>query len=55
MQHPEGTAEHASEKKRLGFVSEILMVGNDLQMITGVSTYFRFPVLLAFISQITNH
>ncbi|KAI1769026.1 hypothetical protein GGR53DRAFT_461814 [Hypoxylon sp. FL1150] len=37
MQHPEGTAEHASEKKRLGFVSEILMVGNDLQMITGVA------------------
>ncbi|KAI4870776.1 hypothetical protein F4820DRAFT_401911 [Hypoxylon rubiginosum] len=37
IQHSEGTAEHASEKKRLGFVSEILMVGNDLQMITGVA------------------
>ncbi|KAI1102957.1 hypothetical protein F4804DRAFT_247565 [Jackrogersella minutella] len=37
IQHPEGTPEHASEKKRLGFVSEILMVGNDLQMITGVA------------------
>ncbi|KAI2630772.1 hypothetical protein GGR54DRAFT_169358 [Hypoxylon sp. NC1633] len=37
IQHEEGTAEHASEKKRLGFVSEILMVGNDLQMITGVA------------------
>ncbi|KAI1374998.1 hypothetical protein F4677DRAFT_424271 [Hypoxylon crocopeplum] len=37
IQHPEGTAEHASEKKRLGFVSEILMVGNDLQMVTGVA------------------
>ncbi|XXH05006.1 Zinc transporter [Hypoxylon texense] len=37
IQHPEGTAEHATEKKRLGFVNEILMVGNDLQMITGVA------------------
>ncbi|OTA95836.1 hypothetical protein M434DRAFT_68708, partial [Hypoxylon sp. CO27-5] len=37
IQHPEGTPEHASEKKRLGFVSEILMVGNDLQMITGIA------------------
>ncbi|KAI0180168.1 hypothetical protein GGR52DRAFT_230331 [Hypoxylon sp. FL1284] len=37
VQHPEGTVEHASEKKRLGFVSEILMVGNDLQMITGIA------------------
>lgn len=36
-QHPEGTPEHACEKKRLGFVSEILMVGNDLQMITGIA------------------
>ncbi|KAI1096352.1 hypothetical protein F5B19DRAFT_143170 [Rostrohypoxylon terebratum] len=36
-QHPEGTVEHACEKKRLGFVSDILMVGNDLQMITGVA------------------
>ncbi|KAI1457642.1 hypothetical protein F4805DRAFT_474941 [Annulohypoxylon moriforme] len=36
-QHPEGTIEHACEKKRLGFVSEILMVGNDLQMITGIA------------------
>ncbi|KAI2471975.1 hypothetical protein F4781DRAFT_420281 [Annulohypoxylon bovei var. microspora] len=37
IQHPEGTPEYASEKKRLGFVSEILMVGNDLQMVTGVA------------------
>ncbi|KAI1212887.1 uncharacterized protein F4807DRAFT_303704 [Annulohypoxylon truncatum] len=36
-QHPEGTPEHASQKKRLGFVSEILMTGNDLQMITGIA------------------
>ncbi|KAI1393671.1 uncharacterized protein F4822DRAFT_20491 [Hypoxylon trugodes] len=37
VSHPEGTWEHASQKKRLGFVSDILMVGNDLQMITGVA------------------
>ncbi|KAI0834777.1 hypothetical protein F5Y06DRAFT_277850 [Hypoxylon sp. FL0890] len=37
IQHPEGTPGHASDKKRLGFVSEILMIGNDLQMITGVA------------------
>ncbi|KAI1777605.1 hypothetical protein F4818DRAFT_407237 [Hypoxylon cercidicola] len=37
IQHADGTAEHASELKRLGFVSEILMVGNDLQMITGIA------------------
>ncbi|OTB08007.1 hypothetical protein M426DRAFT_317511 [Hypoxylon sp. CI-4A] len=37
IQHPEGTPEHASEKKRLGFVSSILMTGNDLQMITGIA------------------
>ncbi|KAI1417534.1 hypothetical protein F5Y13DRAFT_151221 [Hypoxylon sp. FL1857] len=37
IQHPEGTPGHASEKKRLGFVSDILMIGNDLQMITGVA------------------
>ncbi|KAI2639766.1 hypothetical protein GGS26DRAFT_541545 [Hypomontagnella submonticulosa] len=36
-QSPEGTPEHATEKKRLSFVSEILMVGNDLQMITGIA------------------
>ncbi|KAL7626602.1 hypothetical protein AAE478_003374 [Parahypoxylon ruwenzoriense] len=34
VDHPEGTAEHASEKRRLEMVSEILMIGNDLQMIT---------------------
>ncbi|KAI1143796.1 hypothetical protein F5Y05DRAFT_6593 [Hypoxylon sp. FL0543] len=37
IKHPEGTPGHASEKKRLGFLSEILMVGNDIQMITGVA------------------
>ncbi|KAI0380941.1 hypothetical protein F5Y04DRAFT_88351 [Hypomontagnella monticulosa] len=36
-QSPEGTPEHATEKKRLSFVSEILMVGNDLQMVTGIA------------------
>ncbi|KAF3064700.1 hypothetical protein GL218_01652 [Daldinia childiae] len=37
VQGEEGTAQHANEKKRLGFVTEILMVGNDLQMITGLA------------------
>ncbi|KAI1476029.1 hypothetical protein K445DRAFT_313097 [Daldinia sp. EC12] len=37
VQGEEGTPQHANEKKRLGFVSEILMVGNDLQMITGIA------------------
>ncbi|KAI0131636.1 hypothetical protein F4776DRAFT_627088 [Hypoxylon sp. NC0597] len=47
IQHPEGTPEHASEKKRLGFVSEILMVGNDLQMITGTSIRLFPPCIRA--------
>lgn len=37
VQGEEGTAQHANEKKRLGFVTEILMIGNDLQMITGLA------------------
>ncbi|KAI1340346.1 hypothetical protein F5Y15DRAFT_415234 [Xylariaceae sp. FL0016] len=35
VRHDEGTAEHESEKKRLEIVSSMLMVGNDIQMITG--------------------
>ncbi len=35
MQHDEGTVEYESEKKRLEMASDILMVGNDIQMLTG--------------------
>lgn len=35
VQHTEGTIEYESEKKRLEMVSDILMVGNDIQMLTG--------------------
>ena len=35
VQHEEGTVEFEIEKKRLEIVSEILMVGNDIQMLTG--------------------
>ena len=35
VRHEEGTVEFEIEKKRLEIVSEILMVGNDIQMLTG--------------------
>lgn len=38
MKHPEGTADHKAEKKRLELVSDMLMVGNDIQMLTGINT-----------------
>lgn len=44
VKHPEGTAEHESTKKRLGFLSSILMVGNDLQMITGMPIHVPRPL-----------
>ena len=36
VQHEQGTAEHAVEVKRLESVLDILMVGNDIQMLTGI-------------------
>ncbi len=33
--HEEGSAENAIERKRLEYTTDILMVGNDVQMITG--------------------
>lgn len=35
FQYEDGTKEHEAEKKRLKLVSDILMVGNDVQMLTG--------------------
>ncbi|GJN82563.1 hypothetical protein PLIIFM63780_006103 [Purpureocillium lilacinum] len=37
LHHQEGTIEHRIERKRLESVSEILMVGNDIQMLLGIS------------------
>ncbi|UNI17402.1 hypothetical protein JDV02_003744 [Purpureocillium takamizusanense] len=37
LHHQEGTIEHKIERKRLKAVSEILMVGNDIQMLLGIS------------------
>ncbi len=38
QQHDDGTAEHAVEVKRLESALDILMVGNDIQMLTGKDT-----------------
>lgn len=35
LKHKHGSLEHAIETKRLEFVSDVLMVGNDIQMLTG--------------------
>lgn len=37
ISHPEGLAKSAIEQKRLECVSDILMVGNDIQMVIGTS------------------
>lgn len=37
MHHEEGTAENQIERKRLQFISEMLVVGNDIQMTLGIS------------------
>ncbi|KAH8886552.1 hypothetical protein GQ53DRAFT_596466, partial [Thozetella sp. PMI_491] len=37
VEHEEGTHEFASEKKRLDIVLSMLMVGNDIQMLTGTA------------------
>ncbi|KAJ6440915.1 Autophagy-like protein 18 [Purpureocillium lavendulum] len=37
LRHQEGTVEHRIERKRLQAVSDILMVGNDIQMVLGIS------------------
>lgn len=39
LKHEEQTREHAIERKRLELVQEILMVGNDIQMLTGMSPH----------------
>jgi hypothetical protein len=35
LHHEEGTKEHIIEKRRLELVLDMLMVGNDIQMLTG--------------------
>ncbi|KAK1760292.1 hypothetical protein QBC47DRAFT_408375 [Echria macrotheca] len=37
VQHAEGTQEHAVEVKRLESILDILMVGNDIQLLTGIA------------------
>ncbi|KAK5654710.1 hypothetical protein OQA88_7034 [Cercophora sp. LCS_1] len=37
VHHDDGTAEHAIEVKRLESILDILMVGNDIQMLTGIA------------------
>lgn len=37
LKHQEGSLEHMIESKRLEFVSDVLMVGNDIQMLTGMN------------------
>lgn len=37
MQHEEGSIENKIERKRLEFVSNMLVVGNDIQMVLGIS------------------
>jgi len=37
LAHEEGSEEFETEKKRLTLVSELLMVGNDIQMLTGAA------------------
>lgn len=37
LHYEEGTVEHQIERKRLEFVSDILMIGNDIQMVLGGS------------------
>lgn len=37
ISHDEGTLERRVEKKRLQFVSDMLMIGNDIQVSLGVS------------------
>lgn len=37
LHHEEGTVEHQIERKRLQFVSNMLVVGNDIQMTLGIS------------------
>lgn len=37
INHEEGTLEHNVESRRLWLISDILMVGNDIQMLLGIS------------------
>ncbi|KAK2612094.1 hypothetical protein QQS21_001824 [Conoideocrella luteorostrata] len=37
LHYSKGTVEHAVERKRLGFASSMLMIGNDIQMVLGIS------------------
>lgn len=37
INHEEGTMEHKVERRRLWLISDILMVGNDIQMLLGIS------------------
>jgi hypothetical protein len=40
VKHEEGSKEHKIERKRLELVTDILMIGNDIQMLTGQSLDF---------------
>ena len=37
LAHKEGSEEFEIEKKRLTLISDVLLVGNDIQMLTGVA------------------
>ncbi|KAH8681879.1 hypothetical protein BX600DRAFT_447423 [Xylariales sp. PMI_506] len=49
LHHEEGTVEHAIEKKRLQMVSKLMVVGNDIQMLTGaallISTFASYKTI----------
>ena len=40
VKHDEGSDEHKIEKKRLEMVTDMLMIGNDIQMLTGMFENF---------------
>lgn len=54
VRHEEGSAEHAIETKRLEAVSDILMIGNDIQMMTGPFSPAGLRVLLVVAVSLTR-
>lgn len=53
VHHDEDSIHHAMDRKRLEIVSEILMVGNDIQMLLGIS--YMITVFSSVASMDTYH